>query len=151
MSHITITSPCNEHPLTPHFYIVKLGFTGVYFFLIFVPKHRLWVLLRTASLRRFYRVPRINVLSKKKRKKYLKISSENEHFYSREILLYIAWSCFRNHIHDPGVCLLCFVCCKCSLIFATKAFKLFMTSVWLLNVLFPVGSSSGREDSSKVL
>ena len=28
--HITKTSPCNVHPLTPHFYIVKLGFTGVY-------------------------------------------------------------------------------------------------------------------------
>ena len=27
---ITKTCPCNEHPLTPHFYIVKLGFTGVY-------------------------------------------------------------------------------------------------------------------------
>ena len=50
---ITKTSPCNEHPLTPHFYIVKLGFTGVYFFLMFAPKHRLWVLVRTASLRRF--------------------------------------------------------------------------------------------------
>ena len=25
-----ITCPCNENPLTPHFYIVKLGFTGVY-------------------------------------------------------------------------------------------------------------------------
>ena len=24
------TSPCNEYPLTPHFYIIKLGFTGVY-------------------------------------------------------------------------------------------------------------------------
>ena len=32
---ITKTSPYNEHPLTSHFYIVKLGFTGVYFFLIF--------------------------------------------------------------------------------------------------------------------
>ena len=30
------TSPCNEHPLTPHFYIVKLGFTGVYFFFLFL-------------------------------------------------------------------------------------------------------------------
>ena len=30
---ITKTSPCNEDPLTPHFYIVKLGFTGVYIFL----------------------------------------------------------------------------------------------------------------------
>ena len=30
------TSPCNEDPLTPHFYIVKLGFTGVYFFFLFL-------------------------------------------------------------------------------------------------------------------
>ena len=48
---ITKTSPCKEHPLIPHFYIVKLGFTGVYFFVIFAPKHRLWVLVRTASVR----------------------------------------------------------------------------------------------------
>ena len=52
--HITKTSPYYEHPLTPHFYIVNLGFTGVYFFLIFAPKHRLWV-------------PTINVLSKNKK------------------------------------------------------------------------------------
>ena len=36
--HITKTSPCNEHPLTPHFYIVKLGFTGVCFFSYFCSK-----------------------------------------------------------------------------------------------------------------
>ena len=51
------TCPGNEHPLTrltPHFYIVKLGCTGVYiFFLIFALKHRLWVLVKTASLRQF--------------------------------------------------------------------------------------------------
>ena len=30
VSHvITKTCPCNEDPLTPHLYIVKLGFTGV--------------------------------------------------------------------------------------------------------------------------
>ena len=29
-AHIMITSPCNVYPLTPHLYIVKLGFTGVY-------------------------------------------------------------------------------------------------------------------------
>ena len=35
----------------PHFYIVKLGFTGVYIiFLISAQKHWLWVLVRTASL-----------------------------------------------------------------------------------------------------
>ena len=33
------TSSCNEYPLTPHFYIVKLGFTGVFIFLIFALKH----------------------------------------------------------------------------------------------------------------
>ena len=35
----------NFDPLKPHFYIVKLGFTGVYIiFLISAQKHRLWVL-----------------------------------------------------------------------------------------------------------
>ena len=57
---IRITCPCNEHPLTPHFYIEKVGFTrvyifflfllqGIHIFLIFAPKHRLWVLVRTGS------------------------------------------------------------------------------------------------------
>ena len=32
---ITKTSPCNEDPLTPHFYIVKLGFTGVNIIFLF--------------------------------------------------------------------------------------------------------------------
>ena len=37
-------------PLKPHFYIVKLGFTVVYIiFLTIAQKHRLWVLVRTAS------------------------------------------------------------------------------------------------------
>ena len=41
-------------PLEPHFYIVKLGFTGVYIiFLISAQKHRLWVLVRTALARQF--------------------------------------------------------------------------------------------------
>ena len=45
----------NFDPLKLHFYIVKLGFTGVYIiFLIFAQKHRLWVLVRTASPRRFF-------------------------------------------------------------------------------------------------
>ena len=35
---ITKTSPCNEHPLTPHFYIVKLGCTGVSIFSYFCSK-----------------------------------------------------------------------------------------------------------------
>ena len=51
---ITTTSLYNFDPLKPHFYKVKLGFTGVYIiFLISAQKHRLWVLVRTASPRRF--------------------------------------------------------------------------------------------------
>ena len=47
---ITRTCLYNFDPLKPHFYIVKLGLTGVYIiFLISAQKHRLWVLVRTAS------------------------------------------------------------------------------------------------------
>ena len=34
--YIRITCPCNEHPLTPHFYIEKVGFTRVYIFFLFL-------------------------------------------------------------------------------------------------------------------
>ena len=41
-------------PLKTHFYIVKLGFTGVYIiFLILLKNHRLWVLVRTVLPRQF--------------------------------------------------------------------------------------------------
>ena len=33
---IRITCPCNEHPLTPHFYIEKVGFTRVYTFFLYL-------------------------------------------------------------------------------------------------------------------
>ena len=50
VSLITKTCLCNFDPLKPHFYIVKLGFTGVYIILhISDQKHRLWVLVRTDS------------------------------------------------------------------------------------------------------
>ena len=48
---ITKTRLYNYDPLKPHFYIVKLGFTGVYIiFLNLLKKHRLCVLVRTAFL-----------------------------------------------------------------------------------------------------
>ena len=51
---ITKTCLYNFDPLKPHFYIVKLGFTEVYIiFLISAQNYRLWVLVRTASPRRF--------------------------------------------------------------------------------------------------
>ena len=44
--HITKTRLYDFDPLKPHFYIVKLGFIGVYIiFLISAQKHRLWVLV----------------------------------------------------------------------------------------------------------
>ena len=44
--YIMITCPCNVRPLTPHFYIVKLGFYGgVHYLLIFALKRGLWVLV----------------------------------------------------------------------------------------------------------
>ena len=52
--YITKTCLYNFDPCKHHFYVVKLGFIGVYIiFLISAQKHRLWVLVRTASLRRF--------------------------------------------------------------------------------------------------
>ena len=48
--NITKTYLYHFDPYKPHFYVVKLGFTGVYIiFLISTQKHRLWVLVRIAS------------------------------------------------------------------------------------------------------
>ena len=44
-------------PVKRNFYIIKLGFTGVdIIFLISAQKHRLWVLVRTASFYVFFRM-----------------------------------------------------------------------------------------------
>ena len=51
---ITKTRLYSFDSLKPHFYTLKLGFTGVYInYLISAQKHRLWVLFRTASPRWF--------------------------------------------------------------------------------------------------
>ena len=34
--NIMLTSPCNVYPLIPHFYVVKMGFTGAYIFFLFL-------------------------------------------------------------------------------------------------------------------
>ena len=55
----------NVDPFKPHFYTVKLGFTGIYIIVIIsAQKQRLWVLVRTASPRRFYRAPTIYIEQK---------------------------------------------------------------------------------------
>ena len=70
--HITKTCLCNFDPLKPHFYIVNLGFIGLYItFLISAQKHRLLVRVRTSSPRWFRRLPTIYVLSRNMR--YIRI------------------------------------------------------------------------------
>ena len=53
--YIMQTYPCNEYPLIPNYYIAKMGFTGGKYFSVFffAQKHRLGVLVRTASPRFF--------------------------------------------------------------------------------------------------
>ena len=87
---INITKTChyNFDSLKPHFYIVKLGFTGVYIvFLISAQKHRLWVLVRTTSPSRFQRVSTNYVLSRNI--KNIRILSENFQFLMVKISIYL--------------------------------------------------------------
>ena len=75
----------NFDPLKPHFYIVKLGFTGVYIiFLICAQEHRLWELVRTASAR----IPTINVLSRNI-KNIRAFFSENFQFLEVNFFIYL--------------------------------------------------------------
>ena len=86
---ITKTRLYNTDPLKPQFYIVQLGFTGVYIiFLISAQKHRLWVLIRTASPRRLQRVPTIYVLSRNK-KNIRVFLSENFQFLDVKFSIYL--------------------------------------------------------------
>ena len=65
-------------PLKPHFYIVKLGLTGVYIiFLISAQKHRLWVLVRTAS----FEPPTHNYVLNRNMKNITELLSENFQFF----------------------------------------------------------------------
>ena len=69
----------NFDPLKPHFYIVKLGFTGVYIiFLISAQKHRLWVLVSTN-----------NLCCEQKFEKYQNFSSEKFHFLVVNFSVYL--------------------------------------------------------------
>ena len=63
----------NFDPLKPHFYIVKLGFKGVYIiFLISAQKYRLWVLVRTSTH---------NICFEQKCEKYQNFLSEHFHVF----------------------------------------------------------------------
>ena len=71
----------NYYPCKPHFYIVKVGFTGVYIiFLISAHKHRLWVLVRTGIH---------NLCFVQKYEKYPSFLSENFHFLVVKCSIYL--------------------------------------------------------------
>ena len=95
---ITKTSLYNFDPLL--YSIVKLGFTGVYIIcFIFAQKHRLWVLVRTTSPRRFYRVPTIHVLSRHMKTIWVLFFlfvflSENFQFLEVKVSIYLNWRVF---------------------------------------------------------
>ena len=75
---ISISKTClyNFDPLKPHFYTVKLGFTGVYInFLISAQKHRLWV-------------PTVYVFEQKY-ENYQNFLFENFHFYVVKFSVYL--------------------------------------------------------------
>ena len=85
---ITKTCLYNLDPLKPHFYKVKLGFTGVdIIFLISVQKHRLWVLVRTSTH---------NLYFDKKCEKYQIFLSENFYVFGGKILSIFEYACFHN-------------------------------------------------------
>ena len=74
--YITKTCPCNEHPLTPHFYIVKLGFTGVYIIFLF--------LLQNIGCGYSLEPRTHNLCFEQKNETLQKNYIENYHFYCRE-------------------------------------------------------------------
>ena len=80
----------NFDPLKPHFYIIKLGFTGVYISLLISAQiHRLWVLVRSALVRLFLGEAVLtsthNLCFDQKYEKYQNFLSENFHFFDGEI------------------------------------------------------------------
>ena len=75
-------------PLHPALYIGKLEFT---LFSYFCSKNRLRVPVKTASLRIEAVLTSTHSLCF-----YQNISSENYHFYRREISHYIIWKCYLN-------------------------------------------------------
>ena len=82
---ITITCLFYFDPFKPHFYIVKLGFTGVYiiFFLNFAQRHRLWV-LGEAILTSTH-----NLCFEQKCEKNQNFLSENFHFLVIKFSVYL--------------------------------------------------------------
>ena len=72
---------CIPHE-TPLLYSKTGVWRGIPIFLIFAPKHRLWVLH--------------NLCFEQKQEKYQKFSAKNVQFLQLQKNQYISWACFRN-------------------------------------------------------
>ena len=71
-------------------------YRGIHYFLIFALKHILSVLIEAVLTCTH------NIYFEQKYEKSKKIKTENCHLYSREILQYIVWACFRNENGGDG-------------------------------------------------
>ena len=86
---ITKTRLYSFDPLKPHFYTVKLGFTGVYInFLIYAQMHRLSVLVRTASAEAVLKITH-NLCFEQKYENFQNYSSESFHFFCGKFSIYL--------------------------------------------------------------
>ena len=86
---ITKTRLYNFDPVKPHFYIVKLEFTGIYIIiLISAQKHRLWVLTSTHNYEAVLTSTH-NLCFEQKYEKYQSFSSENFQFLEMKFSIYL--------------------------------------------------------------
>ena len=89
-------------PHIPLLYSKTGVYKGIPIFVIFYPKHRLWVLVRTASLtssaRRLINVLNSNIEN---------INKENQlkfFIFTTKKFLYFAWASFRNDVAISSFC-----------------------------------------------
>ena len=90
-AYTTKTRLYNFDPIKPHFYIVKLGFTGVYiiFLIFFAKKHRLWVHKRTRHRGGFNVKSTHNLCFEQEYAKYQNFLSENFPFLVVKFSIYL--------------------------------------------------------------
>ena len=79
--------PIQFWPLKPHFYIVKLGYT--LFFLFLLKKHRLWYLLEPPRLAEAVLTSTHNLCFEQKYEKYRSFLSENFQFLKVKFSIYL--------------------------------------------------------------
>ena len=98
------TCPCKVYPLKPHFYIVKLGYAGVYLFFLF--------LLQNIDCGYLLELPRqggSNVYPQTmccaKIRKISKLFLSKLLIFDLKKLLYIIWACFCNVTAQKYACL----------------------------------------------